>query len=96
MKFNKKLARLESLYGVKSNKAMHTDPIYVSDFIHHIFENSEKFKLDNISKDWFKSLCNKTPDTASKMIKNILLESGFNVSTNCITEGIEIFKIDNE
>ena len=95
MKFSKKLAKLESLYGLKRKKSMVTDPIYVSDFIHHIFENAEKYRFENISKDWFKSLCAKEPTSASKIIKNVLMENGFNVSGNCINEGIEIFKIDN-
>jgi len=96
MKFNRKLARLESLYGVKTNKAVEAEPLQISDFIHHIFENSSKYNVEDINKDWFRSVCSKNPDTATKIVKNVLMENGFNVSSKSIVEGIEIFKIDNE
>ncbi len=94
MKFNKKLARLESLYNIKKNNIMIADPIHISDFIHYALENPEKYRLEGINKDWFRSKCVKAPDVASKIVKNILLENGFNVSSKSIIEGIELFKVD--
>lgn len=92
MNYNKRLARMESYYGITKSKP--EDPLNISDFINYALENPKDYKLEGISKDYFLGICEKTPEKAIKIVRNILLENGHNISYNSIEEGIEVFKID--
>ena len=97
MKFNKKLARLESVYSVASSKTKEVTPLNISDFIHYIFDNPEQYKLEGINKNCFKNIYNKEPDKAIRIIYNILIEQGHVIKQrSIILEGIEFFKEDTE
>lgn len=79
------------MYNVPSNK-MVVDSIHVSDFIEYIFENSDKYNLNGITKEYFLSICNKDMNKAKSIVNGILLENNKNVSEKSILEGIEVFK----
>ena len=85
VKINKKLARLESVYQV----AREIDPVYVSDFIHYVFENKELFNLagEGVTEEWL----GVTPK-AFEFVDNMLRLKGFVVSEKSILEGLNIFK----
>jgi hypothetical protein len=85
VKVNKKLSRLESLYQVNEK----ADPIHISDFIHHVFENQEAFQLEGeaVSKEWF----HKTPK-AFNFVDSMLRQNGHAVDKQSILEGIDLFR----
>lgn len=87
--FNKKLARLESLYGVETKPITEVTSLQVSEFIDHVFENQNQYKLEGVSKEWFLT---KPSEECSKIISGLLLENGHRVIPNVILEGVEVFK----
>lgn len=96
MRFNKKMSQMESLYEVAKPVVQPVDPIFVSDFIHHAFENPAQYQLEGISKKWFQDLVSKDLPKATAMVDNLLQENGHLVSKNSILEGVEAFKNDPE
>ena len=91
-KFNKVLSMMESVYGISNKPIVESvDPIYVSDFIHTVFENKEQYGLANtdLSAEWFSSFSEKNKDKACSMIQTILQETGHIVSKKSIMEGID-------
>ena len=79
MKFNKKLAKLESVYLNKSSSKK-ADPLDIADFIDHLLENVDSYKFPKISKNLFESKCINSPKIAANMVKSVLLEQGDNIS----------------
>jgi len=78
--FNKKLSQLEAIYQVE--KPVAADPLHISDFIHHVFENQEKYEVT-----W-------QPDimVTSHDVRKLLESRGYNISTETIKKGIGIFE----
>jgi hypothetical protein len=89
---NKRLARLESVYGVSKGEGTSED---VAGFINHLMENAHEYDLDGIDSIWLDSL-EKTAKL--NIVKNLLNESGHDVSVHKISKGISLFEsgIDNE
>lgn len=96
MKFSKKLSQLESLYEVAKPVVSTENPVFISDFIHHAFENPADFKLEGISKRWFQNLSQRDMAQATTIVQNLLQENGHLISRTSIMEGIEAFKNDPE
>ena len=83
-KFNKKLSQLEAVYQVAGPVVEQAEPLQISDFIHHVFENQESYGVNwSLGPAQFVT----TDD-----IFNLLEQRGHIVSKQVITEGIEIYK----
>jgi len=93
-KFNEKLSQLEATYGVAPPVVESQDSLKISDFIHHIFENQEKYNLKGLSKEWFIGLSGRDKKGSVNLINNVLQENGNLISKKSILEGIEHFKKD--
>ena len=76
------MAQLEAVYQVE--KPIDADPLQISDFIHHVFENQGKYEVK-----WHPNTVINASD-----IHKLLEGSGHNVSLNSIDEGIKLFKYE--
>ena len=92
MKFNKYLSQLESMYQVAEPVVKKIDPIYISDFIHYIFEHQTDYHLEGLNKDWFMEYQKTDQTKAYNFVNNLLKENDHLISKSSIVEGIEIFK----
>lgn len=93
MRFNKRLSQLEAVYQIAPPVVHEHDKTNVSDFVHHIFENTEKYKLsDGMNEEWFVEYVKSCPKSAIKFVSNLLESSGHIVDQKCILEGLEEFK----
>lgn len=90
--FNKNLSKLEAMFEVENEVVKKAAPLDISDFIHYVFDNPEKYKLEGITKEWFILESMKDSKKATSIIFNLLQENGFLVSKKSILEGIEVFK----
>ena len=88
--FNKKLAKLEAIYDINNHNRINTDRGSIESYIHNIFENSEVYGINGLSKDWFDTFKKKNPIKASNFIYNVLKESGTIVSKQSIFESMSI------
>ena len=98
-KFNKKLSQLEAMYEVASPVVKALPSTYVSDFIHHVFENQEQYNLECLSKQWFVDYTARSSQGSFKFVDGILQENGHYISRRSILEGIDQFAteiIDHE
>lgn len=93
-KFNKKLSQLEAIHRIAPPVCRNENSLNISDFIHHIFENQEKYDLQGMSKDWFVNFSKRDTKGSFNLINKILQESDNIISKKCILEGIEKFKSD--
>lgn len=91
MKFNKHLSQLEAVHQIASPIGVTVDALQISDYIHHMLENGEKYGLKDVDSDWFKFYANKHGDLASKLVMDKLCESGHIVNMKCLNEGIQTF-----
>jgi len=95
VRFNKKLSQLEAVHQVNNPTFQKADPTQLSDFIHHVFENQEQYKLGEVSKEWFLNLST-DKKKATVFIDGLLQESGYMISKKSILESIEVFKKDEK
>lgn len=93
--FNKNLSKLEAMFEVENEVVKKAIPLDISDFIHYVFDNPEKYKLEGITKEWFILESMKDPKKATNIIFNLLQENGFLISKKSILEGVEMFQNDN-
>lgn len=93
VRFNQKLSQLECIYQIAPAVVEHADPIHISDYIHHMFENKCTYGIDfdELDKSWFIQFSKNNPIQAKRFISNTLSESGFIVSGKSIMEGIDTF-----
>lgn len=91
--FNKRLSQLECVHRLAPPVCESIDPIFVSDFIHTVFENKSDYGLGEsaMSAEWFSTFSERNKPTASKLIDKILHENGHVVSRKSIMEGIDKF-----
>lgn len=92
-KFNRILSQLECVHGIAKPVPVTGDPIYISDFIHAVFESKEEYGLGGTSftAEWFSEFSEKNKPHAVKFVHNILQENGHIVSKKTILEGIDKF-----
>lgn len=90
-RFNKKLSQLEAIYEVADPVLKPADPVHIADFIHHVFENSEKFGLMGLDKEWFCAYKNLNESKAINFVNNLLQGQGHLVNSQSILEGINNF-----
>ena len=90
--FNKNLSKLEAMFEVENEVVKKAIPLDISDFIHYVFDNPEKYKLEGLSKEWFILESIKDSKKATNIIFNLLQENGFLVSKKSILIGVEVFK----
>lgn len=95
-KFNKKLSQMESIYNIAPPVVEQVEPVFVSDFIHHVFENSATYDIEPFSKKWFKNYASRSANGSFKFVDNLLQESGHIVSRKSILEGITEFSKEND
>lgn len=91
-KFNKILAQLECINSIEKVRK-DVEPLYISDFIHHVFENKEEYGLGGttLNAEWFSEFSEVNKESATKMISNILESKGHRVESNAILEGIDLY-----
>lgn len=89
--FNKQLSQLEAIYEVAEPVVKNIDPVHVSDFIHHIFENNNSHQLNGLDKEWFHSYINLNESKAVNFVNNLLQKQGHLISKKSILEGIKEF-----
>jgi hypothetical protein len=82
---NKRLARLESIHGISKSKGTSE---HVAEFIVDVFENPTNYQMEGISRQWF-DYCD--IDTKVKVVSNLLIESGHEVSKHKVSKGISIY-----
>lgn len=89
--FNKHLSQLECVHRVSGPIRKPVDPIYVSDFIHNMFENKSEYGIGDtaFTHEWFSDFSSRNKSVAIKFIDKILQENGHIVSTNSLLEGID-------
>ena len=90
-RFNKQLSQLEAIYEVAEPVIKSTDPVHVSDFIHYVFENSDKYGLAGLDKEWFCNYKSINESRALNFINNLLQGQGHLVSQSSILEGVNKF-----
>lgn len=93
-KFNRILSAMEATHSVKPPIVEAVDPIYVSDFIHHVFENVNDFGVDGLSKEWFCEYATRLPTRALSFVGGLLEEKGHIVSRKSLCEGITMFSME--
>ena len=91
-KFNKVLSQLEAIHQIAPPVVRQEDPILISDFIHHIFENANDYGINHLSKEWLNGMSNKDSSIAVNFVGNILEQQGHLLSRKSILEGINNFK----
>lgn len=93
MKFNRTLSQLEAMHGIANPVVENVDPVYVSDFIHTIFENRDQYgiKSDLLTPEWFSEFSERNQNRAIGMIDGILQENGHVISKKSLIEGITEF-----
>lgn len=98
MKFSRKLSQLEAITKIADPVVESVDPVFVSDFIHTVFENRSEYgiKSDLLTPEWFSEFSETNPSKAIGMISNILQESGHIISHKSLLEGIAEFNKDFE
>lgn len=89
-RFNKILSQLECVYQIAPPVVESVNATNVSDFIHAVFENKDKYGIGNtsFSAEWFSDFSERCQPTAVKFIDRILNENGHSVSGKVILEGI--------
>ena len=92
MRFNRVLSALEAVHGVASPVVKSADPVLISDFIHHVFENASDYNIDGLSKEWFSNLACKQPTKAVSFVGGFLEEQGHLVSRQALHEAVNIFR----
>lgn len=95
-RFNKHLSQLEAIFEVAEPVLKPADPIHVSDFIHHVFENSDAYGLEGLDKEWFCSYTSLNESNATNFINNLLQGDGHLINKPSITEGISNFIKDEK
>ena len=92
-RFNKKLSQLEAVYQIAPPIVEVADPVQISDYIHHMFENKNEYGIESeeLDKVWFVEFSGRNKNNASKFVHTALQESGFMISKQSILEGIEVF-----
>lgn len=80
------------MFQIENQVAKTANPLDISDFIHHAFDNPTEYKLEGITKEWFILESIKHPSKATNIVFNLLQENGHIVSKKSILEGIEVFK----
>lgn len=97
-KFNKVLSQLESMYQISKPVVRDENPILISDFIHHIFENSQEYGIEHLSSDWMDGIKLKDEKMAVNFVNGLLEQNGHLISRKSILEGIKHFskEIENE
>ena len=95
MKFNKILSQLEAIYQVSDPVVKQENPVYISDYIHNIFENQDKYNVKGLSKEWFINYINNNKKESVDFINNILESDGNVISKKSILEGIQIFQSED-
>jgi len=91
MKFNKHLSQFEAVYQVAPPVGVTADSVQISDFIHHLLENGEKYGLNDVDDDWFKFYASKHNKLAKNLVMSKLNESGHVVRMKSLNEGISQF-----
>jgi hypothetical protein len=92
-RFNRILSQLECVHGIAKPVPVTGDPVYISDFIHTVFESKEEFGLGgtNFTPEWFSEFSDINKTRAVKFVHNLLQENGHIVSQKTILEGIDKF-----
>ena len=65
-------------------------------FIHYVFENSTKYGLAGLDKEWFCGYTNLNESRAVNFVNNLLQGQGHLVSKMSILEGIHKFLKDED
>ena len=91
-RYNKHLSQLEAMFEVAEPVLKSVDPVHVSDFIHYVFENTSKYDLDGLDKEWFCSYVNLNENKAVNFVNNLLEDQGHLVAKKSILEGVNTFK----
>ena len=87
-KINKKLCQLEAIYELNNHISNKVDCDVIKSYIDVIFEHSNEYGINGLSKEWFDSYKKKSPIKASNFIYNVLRESGNTISKQSIFESI--------
>jgi hypothetical protein len=89
--FNKFLSQMESVHQIAAPIRQSVDAVYVSDFIHTMFENKSEYGLGDttFTAEWFSDFSSRNKPVATKFIDKILQECGHIVSVKSLTEGID-------
>ena len=89
--FNKYLSQMESVHQIAPPVRKPVDAVYVSDFIHAVFENKSEYGIGNtaFSAEWFAEFSSRNKPVAEKFIDKILQENGHIISRKSLTEGID-------
>ena len=95
-RFNKQLSQLEAIYEVAEPVIKDIDPVHVSDFIHHVFENTDSYELSGLDKEWFHSYINLNESKAVNFVNNLLQNQGHLISKKSILEGVKEFYKDKD
>ena len=97
-KFNKILSQLEAVHQIAKPVVRQEDPVMISDFIHHVFENADDYGVNHLSKDWLTSISSKDKKLAVNFVNGMLEQQGHLLSKKSILEGIDNFKqeLENE
>ena len=82
---------MESVHQIAAPVRKPVDSVYVSDFIHAVFENKSEYGLGDttFSAEWFSDFSGRNKPVAEKFIDKILQEHGHIVSVKSLTEGID-------
>lgn len=91
-KFNKILSQMEAIHGIAKPVVRQEDPVMISDFIHHVFENSNDYGIEHLSKEWLNHISNKDKSIAMNFVSGLLEQQGHILSRKSILEGIDNFK----
>lgn len=82
---NRHLCQMESMYSTKP-----VDTIFVSDYIHNLFENKEYYEINNelLTEEWFSEFSEKNIDAATEFVGNCLAKDNKKLLKKNIIEGI--------